>query len=120
MTLSPEREAEIRRFEYLGNEHEIAQELLVALDAEREAHQRLKDEYCFEVDIEKDRDTLLECVREMYAALEVFDNRKKLAHSLRGDSPQLASFMSAVADEVSKYANFKSIRKKLEEAGLKL
>jgi hypothetical protein len=36
------------------------------------------------------------------AALEMFDNRRKLAHSLRAESPQVAAFVEAIGVEMDK------------------
>jgi hypothetical protein len=35
-------------------------------------------------------------------ALEMFENRRKLAHSLRAESPQVAAFVEAIGVEIDK------------------
>lgn len=39
---------------------------------------------------------------KLRAALRVFENRRKLAHSLRVESPHIAAFVSAIGAEMDK------------------
>lgn len=41
-------------------------------------------------------------VEELVEALEMFNNRRKLAHSLRGESPHIAAFVEAIGVEIDK------------------
>lgn len=42
-------------------------------------------------------------MRKLADALEVFENRRKLAHSLRAEAPQVAAFVEAIGVEMDKH-----------------